>query len=140
MESDIKNKIDNIRELLAYLPEVEFAYLFGSQVSGSAEVLSDIDIGVYVDMQENRLLYRLKLLERMQCLVGHVPVDLVVLNDAPPVLKYEVIKYGRVLKENKEARVMFETRVLSEFMDTEHLRYTQRMYLKEQLLQGAKCG
>jgi hypothetical protein len=76
----------------------------------------------------------------MQCLVGHVPVDLVVLNDAPPVLKYEVIKYGRVLKENKEARVMFEIRVLSEFMDTEHLRYTQRMYLKEQLLQGAKCG
>ena len=140
MESSIKNKIDNIHVLLADLPEVEFAYLFGSRVSGQSGALSDIDIAVYVDVQEGRLLYRLKLLERLQRLMGFLPVDLVVLNDAPPVLKYEVIKYGRVLKENKDARVMFETMTLSEYLDTEHLRNTQRMYLKDQLLQGEKHG
>jgi len=140
MESAIKDKIEIISDLLASLPEVEFAYLFGSQVSGRTGTLSDIDIAVCVDVQEDRLLYRLKLLERLQCLVGHVPVDLVVLNDAPPVLKYEVVKYGRVLKENKDARVIFESRTLSEYLDTEHLRNTQRMYLKDQLLQGAKHG
>jgi predicted nucleotidyltransferase len=91
-------------------------------------------------MPKDILMYRMKLLERLKRLVGSVSVDLVVLNEAPPVLRYEVIKYGRVIKEGKNARVIFETSTLSEYLDTEHLRNTQCLYLKEQLLQGAKHG
>lgn len=138
--SDISDKIKAISEALARRPEVDFAYLFGSQVLGQGGKMSDIDIAVYVDVSDDRLTYHLKLLERLQCLVGGLPVDLVLLNDAPPLLRFEVINHGLVLKENKEKRVIFESRVLSEYMDTEHLRKTQAMYLKEQLLQGAKYG
>ena len=140
MESHITDKIKAISEMLASRPEVDFAYLFGSQVSGQCGKMSDIDIAVYADVTDDRLAYQLKLLERLQCLTGSVAVDLVLLNDAPPLLRYEVIKHGQVLKENKEKRVIFEIRVLSEYMDTEHLRRTQGMYLKEKLLQGANDG
>lgn len=140
MESHMTDKIKAISEMLARRPEVDFAYLFGSQVSGQCSTMSDIDIAVYVDVTDDRLVYQLKLLERLQCLTGSVAVDLVLLNDAPPLLRYEVIKHGQVLKENKEKRVIFEIRVLSEYMDTEHLRRTQSMYLKEKLLQGANDG
>lgn len=140
MESHITDKIIAISEMLASRPEVDFAYLFGSQVTGQGGKMSDIDIAVYAGVPDDRLTYHLKLLERLQCLTGSVSVDLVLLNDAPPLLRYEIIKHGQVLKENKEKRVIFEIRVLSEYMDTEHLRRTQGMYLKEQLLQGAKDG
>lgn len=140
MESHITDKIKAISEMLASRPEIDFAYLFGSQVSGQGDKMSDIDIAVYADVPDDRLTYRLKLLEHLQCLVGEVSVDLVLLNDSSPLLRFEVIKHGQVLKENKEKRVIFEVRVFSEYMDTEHLRRTQGMYLKEQLLQGAKDG
>lgn len=140
MESHITDKINAISEMLARRPEVDFAYLFGSQVLGQCSTMSDIDIAVYVNVADDRLVYQLKLLERLQCLAGNVAVDLVLLNEAPPLLRYEVIKHGQVLKENKEKRVIFETKALSEYMDTEHLRRTQGIYLKEKLLQGANDG
>ena len=45
-------------------------------------------------------------------------VDLVILNMAPPLLKYQVIKNGLVICSRDEAaRVRFEARALSEYLD-----------------------
>ncbi|MFA5699887.1 MAG: nucleotidyltransferase domain-containing protein [Desulfuromonas sp.] len=127
--------LNEVKALLGRMPQVEFAYLFGSQVRGEGGPLSDIDIAVFVQEREDMLMFRLQLLEQLQRLAGFVPVDLVVLNQAPPVLKYEVICNGNVIKENREVRVMFEARTLGEYLDTQHLRDTQRPYLKRQLQQ-----
>lgn len=132
--------ITKINELLGSMPQVEFAYLFGSQARGVTGPLSDIDIAVFVQEREDMFMLRLLLLEQLQRLGGLVPVDLVVLNNAPPVLKYEVICNGNVIKENRELRVMFEVRTLSEYLDTQHLRNTQRPYLKRQLKQEHSHG
>jgi hypothetical protein len=72
--------------------------------------------------------------------LGSECFDLVTLNDAPLLLKDEVVRGGRVIKEDKKKRVTFETRVLSEYLDTACLRRTQRAYLKEKLAQGDPFG
>ncbi|MDY0211728.1 MAG: nucleotidyltransferase domain-containing protein [Desulfuromonadaceae bacterium] len=136
MNSQTQQILNNIQAVLNSMPQVEFAYLFGSQAQGVTGPLSDIDIAVFVQEREDMFMLRLLLLEQLQRLGGLVPVDLVVLNNAPPVLKYEVICNGNVIKENRELRVMFEVRTLGEYLDTQHLRNTQRPYLKRQLKQA----
>ena len=66
--------------------------------------------------------------------------DLVVLNQAPPVLQYEVIKTGVVLKEDKPRRVMFEAAVLRTYLDTIPMRKIQNQYLKDSLQKKAGHG
>ena len=132
--------IDRVRESLNRIAQVKFAYVFGSGVRGDMGPLSDIDIAVFLDRRISFLNYRLRLMESLARELGTECFDLVTLNDAPVVLRYEVVRGGRVLKEDKKRRIAFEARTLSEYLDTEHLRSTQREYLKRQLRQGDLGG
>lgn len=116
---------------------IKFAYLFGSKATGKSGPLSDFDLAVFLDGRLNILRYRLKLIEELARMTKNEHFDLVTLNDAPPVLKYEVIRSGKLLKDDKPRRVAFETRVLREYLDTACLRRTQQQYLKEKLSRGA---
>lgn len=129
-----------ISALLARTPQVKFAYIFGSRARGDAGPLSDIDVAVYLDPACSPLDYRLRLMEELARALGSERFDLVTLNDSSPVLKYEVVREGRVVKEDKESRVEFEARSLGEYFDTEYLRKEQRAYLKEQLTCGDAHG
>jgi predicted nucleotidyltransferase len=102
--------------------------------------MSDIDIAVSLDDQASPFEFRLRLSASLAEALGSERFDLVTLNDAPLLLKYEVVRGGQVLKEDKKQRVTFETRVLSEYLDTACLRRTQQAYLKEQLAQGGSFG
>ena len=129
-----------INSLLAQNSHVKFAYLFGSSVRGETGPLSDIDIAVFLDSRVSPFDFRLRLSASLAQALGSEHFDLVTLNDAPLLLKYEVVRGGRVIKEEKNKRVAFETKVLSEYLDTACLRRTQRTYLKEQLAQGGTFG
>jgi predicted nucleotidyltransferase len=129
-----------INSLLAQNSQVKFAYLFGSSVRGETGPLSDIDIAVFLDGRVSPFDFRLRLSASLAQALGSEHFDLVTLNDAPLLLKYEVVRGGRVIKEEKNKRVAFETKVLSEYLDTACLRRTQRTYLKEQLAQGGTFG
>ena len=129
-----------INSLLAQNSQVKFAYLFGSSVRGETGPLSDIDIAVFLDSRVSPFDFRLRLSASLAQALGSEHFDLVTLNDAPLLLKYEVVCGGRVIKEEKNKRVAFETKVLSEYLDTACLRRTQRTYLKEQLAQGGTFG
>lgn len=132
--------INQLKAVLAEIPRVKFAYLFGSQARGDTGPLSDMDIAVYVDRRMDFFRLRLILLESLAQRLSTDRFDLVVLNDASPLLKYEVVRQGVVIKENRQRRIPFEVRTLSEYFDTEHLRKTQRQYLKEKLAQGVRSG
>ena len=126
--------IDMLREFMAAEKLVQFSYLFGSVARQTAGPLSDVDIAVYVDARVNIFKRRLTLMEALAKKIGSERFDLVVLNVAPVVLKYEVIKNGIVLKEDRPRRVVFESRVLREYLDSAHMRAIQYQYLKESLL------
>jgi uncharacterized protein len=104
--------------LIAYLsrqPDVSAAYLFGSHAQGRAHPRSDVDLAILID--EERLPPETTLFERrlhlMNVLADFVQkeVDVVTLNDAPPLLCHQVMLHGRLLYEgDQEQRIAFEVR------------------------------
>jgi predicted nucleotidyltransferase len=126
-------KIERIGAFFARVPQIKFAYVFGSCARGDHGPASDLDIAVFLDRRVSSFAFRLRLIETMMQELGTERFDLIILNDAPPVLKYEVVRQGRVIKEDKKRRVEFEAKSLGEYLDTAYLRETQQAYLKEQL-------
>jgi predicted nucleotidyltransferase len=70
--------------VLAGLPDVDLAYLFGSHASGRARTESDIDVGVLVsaDAWRKRAGTLAHLFDVLGRVVGSDRLDLVLLNDA----------------------------------------------------------
>ncbi|MGJ7045768.1 hypothetical protein HNR52_001973 [Thermoanaerobacterium thermosulfurigenes] len=59
-------------------------------------------------------------------------IDLVVLNTANPVLRHQIIKFGKLIfEENEDIKVEFEVKTLREYMDMEPFRRTQMEFVKE---------
>jgi hypothetical protein len=126
--------ITTAQELLGCEPAVQFAYLFGSWARGNPGPLSDLDLAVFIDRRRNPFKFRLMLMEKLARAIRSDNFDLVILNDAPLVLQYEVIRGGKILKEQRQRRVVYEARVLRDFLDTENLRRVHREALKRSLL------
>ena len=99
-------------------PRIQVAYLYGSRSKGNQTTLSDIDIAVLLsELPENMLDYHLDLMDRISKVMGD-DVDLVILNTAPPLLRYQVIKHGTVLYSREEkTRVEFEAKATGEYLD-----------------------
>lgn len=110
------------------------AYLFGSKSRGLHTPESDTDIAVLLsELPENLLDYYLDLMDRVSRVLGDA-VDLVVLNTAPPLLRHQVIKYGRVLYSRDErARVGFEARAGKEYLDLKRRRERYDEALMEEI-------
>jgi predicted nucleotidyltransferase len=105
--------MSSLLEYLAAQPDVVAAYIFGSVAQGRARPQSDVDIAVLLaaDLdEETRFDRRLRLGWEVERLIGR-QTDLVVLNDAPPLLQHQVLKHGRLIFErDRAARVEFEVR------------------------------
>ncbi len=123
--------------LLAFIQSIdevyplELAYLFGSIAKGTGHNESDIDLA---------LLFKQKYEEREELLIlGRLidegekflrnKVDVVSLGKASPLLKYQVICEGIVLKDSTQ-RGAFESLALREYFD---FRYYSEIYNKAML-------
>lgn len=106
----------NIKPLVNYLatqPDVLAAYLFGSYATGDARLESDVDVAVLLSGADDfeRFERRLRLIGEVEVALGRRPVDVIVLNDAPPLLAHQVLKHGQLIFEHdRAARVEFEVR------------------------------
>jgi len=136
----ITGKVEAAKAFLAGERNVKFAYLFGSIAKGNSGPLSDLDLAVYLDGRLDFFTYRLKLMEALAKVLKTENFDLVVLNQASIVLKHEVIGGGIVLKDDRPRRIMFESRVLREYLDTAYLREVQRVYMRESIKRGDFFG
>jgi predicted nucleotidyltransferase len=129
-----------LRERLRENPSVLFAYLFGSYGKGTAGPLSDVDIALYLDESEKRTNFtdeRLNLLDLANRVLRTDEVDLIILNEAPLSLKFQVLKTGQLLfSKDQTTRVHFETSVFDQYMDHEPLRYRNWRGLAARLKEG----
>jgi predicted nucleotidyltransferase len=116
---------------------VELAYLFGSQAEGKAGPLSDVDIAVLLGphvAREQWFKVQLDLMGALMSLFHRDDVDVVILNQATPVLAHEVVQSGQILYEARPGiRTDFELATLRRYVDTEPLRRLQDRRLLERV-------
>jgi predicted nucleotidyltransferase len=112
--------IDRVREAIAGAPpDVVAVYLFGSVARDAATAASDVDLGLLLraipaGTLEARMLDYEAQLERA---LGR-PVQVVILNDAPPDLIHRVLRDGRLLADrDRSARIRFEVRARNLYFD-----------------------
>jgi predicted nucleotidyltransferase len=109
---------EDLEKMFGHDERIMVAYLYGSKVRGSYTPESDTDVAVLLsEVPEDVLEYYLDLADRIsEALVESV--DLVILNEAPPLLKHQVIKHGRLLySRDVRARVEFEAKAEKEYLD-----------------------
>ena len=115
-----------VHKLKAYFSctaEVHFVYLFGSMATGTQNRFSDVDIAVYVDSiglgpRAYPYGYKAYLIAELMQLLKTNRIDVVVLNEATPLLKYQVIRYGFPVYEiNPQERIQFQVSALSRYFD-----------------------
>jgi len=101
-------------------PDVVVAYLFGSVARGQARPDSDLDVAVFLDPEPIGIDRIERQLDLMALLEPHTEreVQVTLLNLAPPLLAYQVIKDGiRLCERNASARITFEVNTMKRYFD-----------------------
>jgi len=110
-----------VARLLEPRSEIFEAYLFGSTARGRSQAHSDIDIAVYVDVSrcpDPPFGYQAALTTDLMAGLGTNKVDVVILNDAPPLLYHRVLRDGiRLFSRDLPATTTREGRALSRYFD-----------------------
>jgi len=116
---------DKISRYFSAKPEIKVGYIFGSVAKGAEHKSSDIDIAILVD--EKKLpeaasyKYKAGVIVDIIGILSNTKVDLVILNESPLFLCFNVIKDGEILYSGDEVmRVQFETRIMSLYFDQEY--------------------
>ena len=95
-------------------------YLFGSTATGRARRGSDLDLAI-ITKKAISSRQRLKLEADLSSRLRR-DVDLVVFEQASPLLQHQILKYGRLVCENDAGeRVRQEVRARAEYLDTRFL-------------------
>lgn len=104
-----EEKLDRLRNYFTEHPELGVAsvYLFGSHAEGRAHRESDVDIGILLQWElhpthSDRSDMRVQLGSELISVLHHNEVDVVILNDAPPLLGRKIIYGVRVFLGDPE--------------------------------------
>ncbi len=85
---------EQLKQTAASLPGIRLLVLFGSAARGSDRRRSDVDVGIILEEPASRA--------EVEIVLGRAAgraIDIVDLNDAPPQLRFEIARDGRVLIE-----------------------------------------
>lgn len=119
-------------DILTQYEKIAFAYIFGSCAKGELKNTSDIDFAIYLygHLDADKYLdLKMKLTE-----AGKREVDLVILNTASPLLKFEIYKNhkliftrDRLLESNYKIRVLFEFNDMKKYLDLSYKKLIERL-------------
>lgn len=128
----MRDELEVTAERLSRDPRVLAVYGFGSHARGEAGPGSDVDLAVLLEGPVG-LVEELRLRSAAVEALRRDDVDLVVLNHAPPLLRYEVVAAGqRLFSRDDEVVDDFEHRAAMSCFDTAHLRATQQRLVREE--------
>jgi len=122
----------NIDKAIFKKHRVKLAYLFGSRAKGNAAEQSDFDIAVLFENPSDTLaLEETSFLSLGLSKFFPAKIDIVSLNAASLLLKYEVAAHNAVLySKNEKERINFEVSVIKEYIDEKPIRdlYDKALY------------
>lgn len=108
--------IKKCKSILIEYEDIIFAYIFGSYAQGKMRTDSDIDIAIYLEKKmdiETYLEIKMHLSEACKR-----EVDLIVLNDITPLLKYQIYKNNILLfTRDKAIETRYKVKTLFEYSD-----------------------
>jgi predicted nucleotidyltransferase len=130
--------VKRLQQVAASWPEIRLAVLFGSAARGEAGPGSDVDLGLILEP------YSASVLFRVESALGRGagrPVHVILLDDASPLLRFEVSRDGVLLREREEGLwTEFKARAMVDWWDwAPTARKIQRgiiQRLKEQVARG----
>ena len=117
-----KAKFEKLKQLFDKEKNVRVAYLFGSAAAGKETKLSDVDIGILFKKilnKKEKLILELKLLDKIANILKEDRIDLVDLDNTSILMKYNIIKERKILKNGRE-RIKMEKNILSEYLDRKY--------------------
>ena len=122
-EVEVMEQDKRLLEFIRGQEYIKLAYLFGSVAKGKEGKLSDVDIAIFLDESLSKkeiFNLQLKLMSELTSILKTDKIDLIVMNNAPLLLKYNIIKHGKILKDEIETKVMVESRILSDYLDMKY--------------------
>ena len=110
--------IEGLRVVLEADSRIAYALLFGSSVKGTTHFQSDVDVAIGVIHRRRLDLMEIgDLRSRLEAAVGR-PVDLVILDEAPPGLAYRVFRDGRLIfARDEQSLAARRARAILEYID-----------------------
>ena len=103
-----------------------------------------MDIAVLVTdkaIRRDSFKYRLSMTTDLMTLLKRDDVDLVLLNQAPPLLAHRILSRGRLIFERSaSARVRFQVQTVNRYLDTQPMRDLYLSYLKKHAREGRILG
>ena len=131
----MKFDFEKLENIFSNQIEVKAAYLFGSYARGEQKTDSDIDIGILLDENFDRII-KLDLLTSLTE-NGFDDVDLVILNNASILLKYEIVKNNNLIYSRSDFDTSsYFSKIIRLYLDFKPYLEVQREYLKERILNG----
>lgn len=118
--------VEKLKKSLQGNKDIVFAYLYGSQANNTSKPGSDIDIAIYLSEKmttDEYLSLKMELSESFK-----KEIDLIILNEAAPLLKFEVYQNHKVIfSRDKDAETSFKVKTVFEYNDfKKHIDYTHK--------------
>ena len=115
--------------------------IFLVPTKGKSGPLSDIDIGVYLSRKldkKERFEKRLELIGFLCTLLQTNNLDLVLINDSPSVLNFEIIEPNcLIFEKNHDLKVEVEVYIMSRYYDRKpHEDFLNREFIKRFIKRG----
>lgn len=143
-EQHIEPLLRAVAKAAKSLPEIQAAFLFGSHAAGRARADSDVDVAVLLDPGRGEADGRTRLRRVLEAFAAHVAadrLDVVILNDAPPALAFQVLKHGKLAFErDRTAAHRFRVRTYARHSDFEPTERFFREVTRQRVLTGAGHG
>lgn len=110
------------RDILMGYECISFAYVFGSYAGNKIRGDSDIDVAIYLEKEIDTDTYLRIKADLSQAFKKEV--DLVILNTAPPLLKYEIYKnnillfaHDKMIESRYKVKTLFEYNDIKKYLD-----------------------
>jgi uncharacterized protein len=133
----MKTREDKIIEFFSTEPDINAVYLFGSELSRTTHMESDVDIAIlFHDGYLPDIDRVLDIQDKLTSLLSR-ETDIVILNNASPIIRMQVFRKGKkLLERDHRAYSRFFVRTINEYDDLKRVRTVIEKKIKRGSIYG----